>query len=46
MQGIISNGFNNITLLHKDTCEQFTAKPREKVQLYWLDVHADDQPGH
>jgi len=43
-QRIVNNGFDEVTLLHKDAHEQFTAEPRGKVQLSWLVGSADSQP--
>lgn len=45
-EGIVNNGSDEVTLFHKDACEQFTAEPRDKVQLSWLVGSDDSQPGH
>lgn len=44
-QGIVNNGSNEVTQLHKDAYEQFTAEPEDKAQLPWWVGSADSQPG-
>lgn len=43
-QGIFNNSSNEVTLLHNDACEQFTAEPKAPVQLSRPTGSADSQP--
>lgn len=45
-QGIFNNSSNEVTLLHNDACEQFTAEPKALVQLSRPTGSADRQPEH
>lgn len=45
-QGIFNNSSNEVTLLHNDACEQFTAEPKALVQLSRPTRSADRQPEH